>query len=210
MARSNLASKCRSSTESSAPFPESSRRPEEKQVSLAGEFRRRLDMLLHRGRFQRELDEEMRLHLELRRKQQIASGTDPEAARWLAQRRFGNVTRIQEKSHMAWGWNWLETFLQDAGYGLRSMLRTPGDHGGRAHLAGPRHRRQHCHLQLSRCGDAALASGQAIRSDWSNSATMTGTASPTVSPAPSSIPIPSTASSSARTLSFPTLRPCSA
>ena len=26
---------------------------------------------------------------------------------------------------MAWGWNWLETFLQDAGYGLRSMLRTP-------------------------------------------------------------------------------------
>jgi predicted permease len=94
-------------------------------VSLAGEFRRRLDMLLHRGRFQRELDEEMRLHLELRCKQQIASGTDPEAARWLAQRRFGNVTRIQEKSHMAWGWNWLETFLQDAGYGLRSMLRTP-------------------------------------------------------------------------------------
>ena len=27
---------------------------------------------------------------------------------------------------MAWGWNWLETFLQDAGYGLRCMLRTPG------------------------------------------------------------------------------------
>ena len=26
---------------------------------------------------------------------------------------------------MAWGWDWLETFLQDAGYGLRSMLRTP-------------------------------------------------------------------------------------
>ena len=26
---------------------------------------------------------------------------------------------------MAWGWNWLETFLQDAGYGVRSMLRTP-------------------------------------------------------------------------------------
>ncbi len=94
-------------------------------MSLAGELRRRLSMLLHRGRFQRELDEEMRLHLELRRQQQIASGVDPEAARWSAQRRFGNVARIKEKSHMAWGWNWLETFLQDAGYGLRSMLRTP-------------------------------------------------------------------------------------
>ena len=26
---------------------------------------------------------------------------------------------------MAWGWNWLETFLQDAAYGMHSMLRTP-------------------------------------------------------------------------------------
>jgi predicted permease len=93
-------------------------------MSLAGEFRRRLNMLLHRGRFRRELDEEMRLHLELRRQQQIASGLTPEAAQRSAQRRFGNTTRIKEKSYMAWGWDWLETFLQDAGYGLRSMLRT--------------------------------------------------------------------------------------
>jgi predicted permease len=94
-------------------------------MSLAGELRRRLDMLLHRGRFQRELDEEMRLHLELRSQQQIASGLTPEAAHRSAQQRFGNITRIKEKSHMTWGWDWLETFLQDAGYGLRSMLRTP-------------------------------------------------------------------------------------
>ncbi len=94
-------------------------------MSLAGEFRRRLNMLLHRGRFRRELEEEMRLHLELRRQQQIASGLTPEAAQRSAQRRFGNTTRIKEKSHMARGWDWLETLLQDAGYGLRSMLRTP-------------------------------------------------------------------------------------
>ncbi len=84
-------------------------------MSFAGEFRRRLTMLLHRGRFQRELDEEMRLHLELRRQKLIAAGLTPEAARQSAQRRFGNTTRIKEKSHMAWGWDRLETFLQDAG-----------------------------------------------------------------------------------------------
>src|SRR5438045_1691200 len=94
-------------------------------MSLASEFRRRLNMLFHRARFQRELEEEMGLHLELRRRQQIASGIDPEAARWSAVRGFGNVTRMKEQSHMAWGWNWLETFFQDAVYGLRSMLRTP-------------------------------------------------------------------------------------
>jgi predicted permease len=94
-------------------------------MSFASELKRRLDMLFHRGEFQSELDEEMRLHLELRRQQQIASGLTPEAAHRSTQQRFGNVTRLKEKSHMAWGWDWLETFLQDAGYGLRSMLRTP-------------------------------------------------------------------------------------
>ena len=67
-------------------------------MSVMGEFRRRLNMLLHRGRFQRELDEEMRLHLELRRAQQISSGLAPEAARWKAQQRFGNITRIHSIS----------------------------------------------------------------------------------------------------------------
>jgi hypothetical protein len=94
-------------------------------MSLAGEFRRRLNMLLHRDRFQRELDEEMRLHLELRRQHQLDSGLPPEAARQSAQRRFGNTAHIKEKSHMAWGWDWLETFLQDTGFGVRSMMRTP-------------------------------------------------------------------------------------
>jgi predicted permease len=94
-------------------------------MSLAGEWIRRLSMLLHRGQFQRELEEEIRLHIDLRRQQQLAAGLTPEAARRSAHRRFGNSARIQEKSHMTWGWDWLETFLQDTGFGLRSMLRTP-------------------------------------------------------------------------------------
>ena len=35
-------------------------------MSMPGEFLRRLQMLLHRGRFQADLEEEMRLHLDLR------------------------------------------------------------------------------------------------------------------------------------------------
>src|SRR5579871_5361975 len=94
-------------------------------MSLVSEWKRRLFMLFHRGRFRRDLDEEMRLHQELRREQQIAAGLSPEAARHAAARRFGNTTRLREQSQVAWGWTWLETFLQDAAYGLRSMLRTP-------------------------------------------------------------------------------------
>ncbi len=95
-------------------------------MSLVGELKRRLDMLFHRGRFQRELDEEMRLHVELRREQQMASGASAKSARQAALRRFGNATRLREESQRTWGWEWLETLLQDAGYGMRSMMRTPG------------------------------------------------------------------------------------
>ncbi len=94
-------------------------------MGWTGEWSRRLRMLLNRGKFRRDLEDEMRLHVELRREQQMVGGLDAKTAQQAAMRRFGNTTRIAEKSTMAWGWNWLETFLQDAGYGIRAMLRTP-------------------------------------------------------------------------------------
>ncbi|MFZ1015494.1 MAG: ABC transporter permease, partial [Terracidiphilus sp.] len=94
-------------------------------MSFAGEFKRRLQMLFQSGKFRRDLEDEMRLHIELRREQQIAAGLAPQAARAAALRRFGNATRIEEKSTMAWGWHNLESLLQDTVYGIRSMLRTP-------------------------------------------------------------------------------------
>ena len=94
-------------------------------MSVVGEWKRRLYMLFHPGEFRRDLDDEMRLHLELRREQQMASGLTTDAARHAAGRHFGNTTRIREQSQMAWGWTWMETFLQDTAYGLRSMVRTP-------------------------------------------------------------------------------------
>jgi predicted permease len=94
-------------------------------MSWMGEWKRRVAMLLQRGKFRRDLEDEMRLHVELRREQHIAAGLGSEAARQAALRRFGNPTRMAEKGAMAWGWIWLETLLQDTGYGIRSMLRTP-------------------------------------------------------------------------------------
>jgi predicted permease len=94
-------------------------------MNWPGEFARRIRMLLRRDRFDADLDEEMQLHLELRRQQQIEAGVSPELAGSAARRRFGNETAIKEKSHMSWGWSWLETLMQDVVYGVRSMLRSP-------------------------------------------------------------------------------------
>jgi predicted permease len=90
------------------------------------ELLRRVGMLFHRERFTNDLDDEIQLHLDLRRQQQAESGVAPDDASAAAHRRFGNATLLREHSYTAWGWGWLEGLLQDMLYGLRAMLRSPG------------------------------------------------------------------------------------
>lgn len=92
---------------------------------LFDEALRRLRMLFQGKQFQNELDEEMRLHLELRQEHHLGSGLSRDAARSAANRQFGNITSIQETSYRAWGWGWLESLLQDLRYGIRSIFRSP-------------------------------------------------------------------------------------
>jgi predicted permease len=87
---------------------------------------RRIGMLLHRKQFAQDLEDEMQLHLELRRQQQVEAGVAPKDAQAAAHRRFGNPTLIRERSYTSWGWSWLESLLQDVLYGLRAMLHSPG------------------------------------------------------------------------------------
>ena len=53
------------------------------------ELARRLRMLMHRRQFDTDLEEEMRLHLELRQQQQIESGMSPDDARAAARVHLG-------------------------------------------------------------------------------------------------------------------------
>ena len=90
------------------------------------EFARRFGMLVRRRQFDEDLEDEMRLHLELRQRERVEAGMSQEDARAAAHRRFGNVTVLRESSHVAWGWEWLEHLAQDVKYGVRAMLRSPG------------------------------------------------------------------------------------
>jgi putative ABC transport system permease protein len=93
---------------------------------MLAEIVRRLLMLLRRGRFDADLDEEMRLHRELREQEQIERGLSAQEAHYAAQRRFGNDLVLREESRDMWGWNWLEMLLHDVRYGLRQLRRNPG------------------------------------------------------------------------------------
>jgi predicted permease len=90
------------------------------------ELARRLLMLFRRRQFDADLAEEMRLHREWREQEEIERGLSAREAYYAAQRRFGNELVLREESHDMWGWNWLETLLQDIRYGLRILGANPG------------------------------------------------------------------------------------
>ena len=92
-----------------------------------GEFWRRLRYFVRREQFNRELDEEMRLHRELRAEWlQENEGLSLDGATMAARRRFGNATRLQEVSREMWSARWAEDFLKDVRFAIRQLRRTPG------------------------------------------------------------------------------------
>jgi predicted permease len=73
-----------------------------------------------------DLERELRDHLELEAEEQQEAGMSSEEAVYAARRALGNTTRIKEDVRAAWGFQWLETLLQDLRYGLRQLRRNPG------------------------------------------------------------------------------------
>jgi predicted permease len=87
------------------------------------ELWRRFLRFVRRDRVAAELEEEMRLHLELRTRANEERGMRPDDARWAARRRFGNPGVLAEASGDAWGLERLHSLLQDARYALRQLGR---------------------------------------------------------------------------------------
>src|SRR5262249_53594277 len=82
--------------------------------------------LLHRIRLRREMEEEMRFHLEMQIEQNLVSGMSAEEARYAARRQFGNETWLKEASREMWSLNSIETLIQDLRYGARTLMKSPG------------------------------------------------------------------------------------
>ena len=86
----------------------------------------RLRSLFKKDRVERELDEELRFHLERQIEADIAAGASREDARCRALRSFGGVEQVKEECRDARAVTFIETLLQDTCYGLRMLRGNPG------------------------------------------------------------------------------------
>ncbi|HUF49894.1 MAG TPA: ABC transporter permease [Longimicrobiales bacterium] len=94
-------------------------------LTLLKRLRYGMRALLGRRRAERDLDDELRLHLELETERHERAGMMPQEARRRARVAFGAQERFREESRDARGTRWLEEAWQDGRYGLRAMRRTP-------------------------------------------------------------------------------------
>lgn len=83
----------------------------------------RFARVMRRGRVDRDLDEEIRFHLEARTDEYVRSGMAPEEARARARRQFGNPVLAREASHDVKVLPWLESIVRDIGFAVRLSRR---------------------------------------------------------------------------------------
>jgi predicted permease len=82
--------------------------------------------LVRRARTERQLDAELRFHLEQQIADHVATGMSPEEAQRRARLEFGGLEQVKEECRDASAARFVEALIQDVRYGLRQLRRTPG------------------------------------------------------------------------------------
>ena len=82
--------------------------------------------LLWRRRVERELDDELRFHLEQQVAENLAAGMSAEEARYAARRSVGGTEQIKEECRDVRGVNWVQDLVQDVRYALRILGKRRG------------------------------------------------------------------------------------
>jgi putative ABC transport system permease protein len=86
----------------------------------------RIAAIFRRRKLDREMDEELRAHLEMAAEEYRTRGLSEGEARRMALRDFGGVTQVRETVRLREGLPWVENLRRDVLYALRQMGRAPG------------------------------------------------------------------------------------
>ncbi|HET7219457.1 MAG TPA: ABC transporter permease, partial [Vicinamibacterales bacterium] len=86
----------------------------------------RVRTLFRRARMERELDAELQFHLDMQAAEYVRQGMSPERARTAARQLFGGIEGIKDDVRDTWLTRFIETFVQDARYSVRSLRQNRG------------------------------------------------------------------------------------
>ena len=95
-------------------------------MRIVPELQSRWRGVVRKSRVERELDEEMRDHLEREVAARMARGMTADEARRIALLGFGGLQGHKEECRRSMGVQLWDDLIADGRYGLRSLLREPG------------------------------------------------------------------------------------
>jgi predicted permease len=93
---------------------------------MLGPLRSTLRAIFGRSRWERDLDEELRSHVEHRAADLIRAGQSPRNAQRQARLELGSGETYREECRRSYGLRWLDVLGQDLRYAVRALRRSPG------------------------------------------------------------------------------------
>src|SRR5882757_6130016 len=83
-------------------------------------------MFFARRHVYNDLAEEMRMHLDEKIEELVATGVPREEAEQQARREFGNATLLEEHGREVWQWPAVESIWADIKFAVRQLRKSPG------------------------------------------------------------------------------------